>query len=75
MIAFVDQSRAFRFPDEKPRHHFIGKLRELMASWLRSLAAAAMMVALLLFAAMAILVVIYSALLLVPFILGLLGMA
>jgi len=75
MIAFVDQPRAFRFPDEKPRPHFVGKLRELMASWFHSLADAAMLVALLLFAAMAILVIIYVALFLVAFILSLWGAA
>ena len=75
MIAFVDQPRVFRFPDVKPRPHFAGKLRALMASWCHLLAAAAMAVTLLLFVAMAILVIIYTVLFLVRFTLSILGIA
>ena len=74
MIAYVGQPHAFRHRNNKT-HNFVGKLRNLMMGWFQSIAAAALVVAILLFAAMAILVTIYAVLFLIAFSLSILGMA
>jgi hypothetical protein len=72
---FVSRPHAFRFPEEKPWHRLVTKVREVLIDWLQSIAAAVMLVTILLFAAMAILATIYLVLLLVAFILSILGVA
>jgi hypothetical protein len=71
---FDSWPRTFRFPEEKPWHRLVSKVREVLIDWFQSIAAAMMLVTFLLFAAMAILVTIYMVLFLLAFMLSILGM-
>jgi hypothetical protein len=71
---FDSWPHTFRFPEDKPWHRMVTKVREVLIDWLQSIAAAVMLVTILLFAAMAILVTIYVVLFLLAFMLSILGM-